>query len=949
MGKKRMKRWIFSFGMMMLLFFLGGTLKIKAESKDSDRIIKIGYTDYGGFINQNEDGSYTGYGVELLMEIAKYTGWKYEYVFDTWDNLLKKVETGEVDFVCQAQKTPEREDRFLYSKYWAGTETCVLYVREDDDRFYYNDFESFDGIRVAGLKNSFQNIDLSEYADYNHFSYQLMEYDIQQECFDALDSGEVDAVVQGSLAGKNGYKIICRFGAQPFYLMTRKTNPEMVDEADYALGEITADSPSFLSDLYQKYYADTAASGIAFTREEMEYIKKQDLVTIAFLANRAPFSSEDVDGKLAGITVDILNQIKEISGLNCRYTILKTGQRATEYLEENPDALIAGVIVDNPDFSKEEYLVSKKMYQSEVSLVCRNGTNYKPQNAEVAYTVAIPKSYAALENFIKDKYPHFEIVKCTTTENCMEMLRDGRVDFVAQNVNIITPYLQSPYYEGITVLPTFFMNENVGIVGKRNSENEILISIMNKCINQVSEQDISQFTINNTIESGYHLTWKDALYKFRFPIAALIILLIGSIALVFTWQETRKQNYLKIAEKNEQLQQAIDQANRANRTKSDFLARMSHEIRTPMNAIVGLTEIAKHHEAEPEKVDEYLNKIDVSSRVLLNIINDILDMSAIENKKMKIAHEPFVMSEIMDSVQIIYAPQCIQKNIAFEVHYDDISHSRLVGDSLRIKQILLNLVSNAYKFTPFGGNITVEAKEVSVLEDKAYFNFTISDTGEGMTEEMQTRLFRPFEQESATTAQKYGGSGLGLSIAKNLVELMSGSISAKSKKGEGTTFVLSIPFDIDRTLKEDQEKQAVGKMEYDFSGRKVLLAEDTKFNAEVATELLHLVHMEVDCAKDGKEAVEMFEKSDAGTYTAIFLDIQMPVMNGYDAARAIRKLDREDAHRIAIYAMTANSYTEDVSAALNAGMNGHIAKPIDAQTLYEILDGVTKNNEDEKT
>ena len=388
--------------------------------------------------------------------------------------------------------------------------------------------------------------------------------------------------------------------------------------------------------------------------------------------------------------------------------------------------------------------------------------------------------------------------------------------------------------------------------------------------------------------------------------------------------------------------------------KSVFLANMSHEIRTPMNAIVGLTEIAKHYEDDPKKIEDYLDKIDVSSKVLLNIINDILDMSSIENKKMKIAKEPFDLHEILMSVCTIYEPQCKQKGIAFEVQDEEVTHTHLIGDGLRVNQILLNLVSNAYKFTPSGGKITIKVKELYVKEEKAYFNFLVEDTGEGMSEEMQTRLFQPFEQESATTAQKHGGSGLGLSIAKNFVELMSGSISVKSKKGEGTTFVVSIPFEFEQAAEPEiteqpvendlsvvQEEQAV----YDFAGKKVLLAEDTAFNEEVATELLAMVHMDVDCAHNGKEAVELFEKAKPGTYMAILMDIHMPVMNGYEAARTIRKSEREDAGTIAIYAMTANSFEEDVSAALNAGMNGHIAKPIDAQILYEVLDKLAKKQQ----
>ena len=215
----------------------------------------------------------------------------------------------------------------------------------------------------------------------------------------------------------------------------------------------------------------------------------------------------------------------------------------------------------------------------------------------------------------------------------------------------------------------------------------------------------------HTVENGYQLTWTDVLYKFRYPLIVIFILLVASILFMIFWQEARRKSYLKIAEKNEQLLEAVDQANRANQAKSDFLARMSHEIRTPMNAIVGLTEIAKHYEEDPKKIEDYLDKIDVSSKVLLNIINDILDMSSIENKKMKIAKEPFDLHEILMSVCTIYEPQCKQKGIAFEVQDEEVTHTHLIGDGLRVNQILLNLVSNAYKFTPSGGKITIKVKE----------------------------------------------------------------------------------------------------------------------------------------------------------------------------------------------------------------------------------------------
>jgi signal transduction histidine kinase len=388
------------------------------------------------------------------------------------------------------------------------------------------------------------------------------------------------------------------------------------------------------------------------------------------------------------------------------------------------------------------------------------------------------------------------------------------------------------------------------------------------------------------------------------------------------------------------LQNAVDQAETANKSKSEFLARMSHEIRTPLNAIIGLSTIASHYEDNPKKVDDCLKKIDSSSRVLLGLVNDILDMSAIENNKMKLASVPFDLSAALDGLRDIYQSQCRSKKITLKVHFD-IPDALVVGDELRVSQILLNLLSNAFKFTDEGGEIRFEASRFSVQEKKVFYRFVVKDNGVGMSEEMQKRLFKPFEQENAETAQKYGGSGLGLSIVKSLVEMMSGNISAVSALNQGTTFTVDLPF-----LQSEEPRKPIvsGKKTdnpsaYDFHGARILLAEDNAINSEIACELLKMVHIVCDCVSNGKEAVSAFSSSKEGDYQLILMDIQMPVMNGYDATKAIRALERKDAKTIPIYAMTANAYSEDVMHALSSGMNGHIAKPIDPPTLYQTIAG----------
>lgn len=525
-------------------------------------------------------------------------------------------------------------------------------------------------------------------------------------------------------------------------------------------------------------------------------------------------------------------------------------------------------------------------------------------------------------------------------------------------------------------------------------------------------------------------------------------------------------------QKRQVLEEALTAANKATVAKSEFLSRMSHEIRTPMNAIVGLTAIARCHEENPEQMEAYLQKIDASSKVLLSIINDVLDMSAIANGKLKIAQVEFNLQALLNSLATIYYTQCHQKGVHFSMAVD-VKNELLLGDSLRVNQILMNLVSNAFKFTPAGGRITIKVHEDRTEDDVVFIQFQVSDTGVGMDQEMLGRLFQPFEQENAVTAKKYGGSGLGLSITKNLVDLLQGNISVTSAKGEGTTFTVELPFKttgqtaqvVDkskfaslRVLVVDDEQSAreytgvllkrlgvnfdmatsgeegLAKVEaaqtagkpyniclldwkmpglsgidvtkklrelaakdmlviivssydtssveedataagadmfvakplfqstlfnllvqmlggryglrdvtgtgYDFTGHRVLVAEDNAINSEVARELLRMVKLQCDFAEDGQLAVDKFKNASPGTYDLILMDIQMPVLDGYGATKAIRALPRPDAKTIPIFAMTADAFTEDVSTALACGMNGHLAKPIDVAKLYAVIAGV---------
>ncbi|WP_455594481.1 response regulator [Cloacibacillus porcorum] len=540
----------------------------------------------------------------------------------------------------------------------------------------------------------------------------------------------------------------------------------------------------------------------------------------------------------------------------------------------------------------------------------------------------------------------------------------------------------------------------------------------------------------------------------------------------------------KERESQQTLRDALVGAQRANAAKRDFLSRMSHEIRTPMNAIIGMATIAAAHITERDRVEDCLRKIGFSSKHLLSLINDVLDISKIEDGKLTITKEPFELRQLTDSVSSIIYQQARDKGIGFEVRLNGVDEEMVVGDCMRLNQILLNLLSNAVKFTPSGGRISLDIKQIPQKNGGVRMDFTVSDTGIGMSEEFLKRLYLPFEQADGTISQKYGGTGLGMSITKNLVSLMDGTIQVKSKIGRGTSFTVELPLalpvgcssllrppasveslsvlivdddlgtcehakillermkiaaqwvqsgeDAVKTVRsahetgEDfdvcfidwqmpemdgiettrnirrivgpdtliiiitaydwscieqeareagadaflakpffqssmyntlmavrghrhgkiDESAAAGRQKFD--GVHILLAEDNELNCEIAVEMFKLIGVTVDCAGDGQRCVESFMAEKSGTYDAIFMDIQMPVMDGYSAAKTIRGSIHPEAKTMPIIAMTANAFSEDVSAALAAGMNGHIAKPIDLDILVRMLNKYVKKMDDDR-
>jgi signal transduction histidine kinase/BarA-like signal transduction histidine kinase len=384
---------------------------------------------------------------------------------------------------------------------------------------------------------------------------------------------------------------------------------------------------------------------------------------------------------------------------------------------------------------------------------------------------------------------------------------------------------------------------------------------------------------------------------------------------------------------NRLLEVAAEEARSANAAKSEFLAHMSHDIRTPINGILGMTSIAERNRGDQERIDDCLGKITGAAEHLLTLVNDVLDMSAIESKKVVVAHEAMDIRTLVNNCTSIVEGQLMTRKIDLRKEMPDCRYPYVYGDELHLRQVIINILGNAVKFTPDGGSITFRIYEEPISEERVHYRFEIEDTGIGISEEFQTKIFDAFSQEQETGRTTYQGTGLGMAISKKFVNLMGGEISLRSKVGEGSCFAVDLTFDIDRS----DHAQVIRANEVHLDGMKVLVVEDNELNMEIACDILGEEKMEITTAENGQEAVDTFTEADPGSFDVILMDIMMPVMNGYDATRAIRSSSHPDAESIPIIAMTANAYREDVEKSLAAGMNAHIAKPIDVALLLSVL------------
>ena len=923
---------------LCLLLLLPALFPVKAAAETVPaKVVRVGsFEDTFNYVN--EKGIRKGYGYELLQTLSGYTGWQLEYVTCDWSDCFEKLKNGEIDIMGDISYTEDRTEEMLFSDEPMGEEKDYLYADLSREDITASDFKTLNGKKIGVLMGTAPEVMLTEWEEKYDLKTQHVNISNNEDAKQKLANHEIDCFVsmEESFWTELGISTITRVGSSDIYYAINKDRADIKEELDNAMRALEDADPFYTADLYKRYFSMDYTP--ILTGEEKAWLKKHGAIRMGFLTGDSGVSVYDPStGELTGTITDYIRFAKDCLGnQELEFQMVGYDSQKAEL-----DALKSGEIdmvfhFDQSPNLAEEYRVActNTTWTSNMMAV----TNKEHFNETQANRVAVPQNKISLTRYLAVYYPQWEIVDCAAQEDAARLVKDGQADCFVTGVSSQENY--SKKYDFYSV-PLPNPAKSCFAV---NSGNGILLSILNKTIKAMPVNMLTGALA--MYKSAARKVTLGEFIRDNFVMVLLVSSIFVAVILLAILKLLRKARKAEAAarkaandtqELNAKLQIAAEKAESANRAKSTFLFNMSHDIRTPMNAIIGYADLASRHSDDPEKLKKYMENIQVCGQNLLMLLNNVLDLARIENDKTEMEYSVSDVEKDFRNCIAMFRNQAESKGQTLTVT-TQLQYPYIYADIPHLTEVCTNLVSNAVKYTGNGGTIRCGVtQKPGEREGWCDTVVTVADNGIGMSQEFQKHIFEPFERERTSTVSKVEGSGIGMGIVKKLVGLMGGTVEVESKIGVGSTFTVTIPC---RIASEDevQAKRAADPADREsLRGTRILLTEDNDLNAEIATELLQEEGCTVDRAKDGVECVDMLEKAANGTYQLILMDVQMPVMNGYDATKKIRKMDDPQKANIPIVAMTANAFSEDKQVALDAGMNDHIAKPINMSVLVPTL------------
>ena len=928
MNRRRLRILLAALGGIFLLLLQGNTTYAAEIPRQETPVYKVGFYASPNYHQQDADGRKSGYGYEMMQNVSRYIQGTFSYV--GYDKTVKECEemlkNGEIDILTGNARTPEREKYFSFSTHPAITATTCMNVKVGNRKVVAGDYSTYEGLRIGLLTRHTYNDRFIAWTKEKGFDCDILYYDTPAELSNALIHDEVDAIVNSYIGTPEDERVVETFGQTAYYIIVRKEDQNLVEQIDAAIDSMNIATPNWRTGLYNKYYGSVDFN-TDYSDEEQALLSQMqaDHTVIRAVMNpdAAPYSWFE-NGEAKGILPDIFRATAERLGLD--YEIIETRDREAyrrELIDGNADIWID---MDSAYEEVPEYKITEGYLTTTVSVLHRRGVS-----SGTMQTIAVTENNTTIRNVLAQNWPGIEVIVLDSLDDCTGEILHGKVDGALLMTYEAQRLAQQDVQNQLSVdiVPGMSLEIHMGV---NSGDDVIFYGLWNKTLNVVAEQ-VSAETVQQYLEQNEQTSMVGYLYDHPSFLVVLIVcmcLILFFIVLYIQAQMSRKHQQKLV----EELAAALEEAKEANEAKQNFFSKMSHDIRTPLNVVLGMTQIAQKYKQDTVRLESALNSISSEGNYLLVLVNSILDVNQLEHGHIELTNEAFRPDRcLMDNAEIL-RPLVEKKEQTMLVDYQG-PERVAYGDVNRFSQIMINIISNAIKYTEVGGRI--ELKLESLPEN--HYRFTCKDNGIGMSKEfIQHHIYEDYVRAEDSRISKVQGTGLGMSIVKGLTDLMGGTLTIDSELGVGSTFTVEFVFpeaseEQKRILLESEREEETTP---EFRGKRVLLVEDNALNAEIATELLQSIGLIVDWAENGQIGVEKYRASAIGFYFAVFMDMQMPVMDGLEATRVIRNSARADRD-VPIFAMTANTFAGDRQNCRDAGMNGYISKPINIKDIEGTL------------